>query len=64
MIKFLWPGEIPVYEKDDFLTGNSSGPEKDAVAGLRAEEFVCSPSYLSFSRLMAAAEHAGARDTV
>ncbi|HII76568.1 MAG TPA: SWIM zinc finger domain-containing protein [Methanolinea sp.] len=35
-----------------------------AVAGLRAEEFVCSPSYLSFSRLMAAAEHAGARDTV
>jgi uncharacterized Zn finger protein len=35
-----------------------------AVAGLRAEEFVCSPSYLSFSRLMAAAENAGVRDTV
>ncbi len=35
-----------------------------AVAGLRAEEFVCDPSYLSFIRLMAAAENAGVRDTV
>jgi uncharacterized Zn finger protein len=35
-----------------------------AVAGLRAEEFVCHPSCLSFSRLMAAAENAGVWDTV
>lgn len=35
-----------------------------AVAGLRAEEFLCDPSYLSFSRLEAAAEKAGVRDMV
>jgi uncharacterized Zn finger protein len=35
-----------------------------AVAGLRAEEFLCDPSYLSFSRLEAAAEKAGIWDTV
>lgn len=35
-----------------------------AVAGLRAEEFLCDPSFSSFSRLETAADKAGVGDTV